>query len=530
MKRRTVITGAGALLAGAIARPALVRAASASTLRFVPYADLALLDPIITTNYVTRTHALMVFDTLYGLDSSYRAQPQMVAGHSVEDGGLTWRLTLRDGLLFHDGTPVLARDAVASLKRWGQRDSFGSALFAAVNELTAPTDKELLFRLKRSFPLLPEALAKPVSYVPVIMPERLAAVPPTQAVTEMIGSGPFRYVAQERVPGSLNVYRRFEGYKPREGGTASFTAGPKIARFDRIEWRTIPDGSTAAGALRSGEIDWWEQPLVDLVPALSRQSDIKVALIESTGLIGQIRLNHTQPPFDNPAISHAVLTAVDQGEMMDAVAGTDHAIRRGPCGIFTPGGPMASDAGMKALTGPRNLAASKRALEAAGYKGEKVVLLAGTDVPRISAICEVMGDVCRKLGLNLDYVATDWGTVNQRILNAKPIDQGGWSMFGVFSGGLDQLSPAYHLAARGNGRSGIPSWLTDAPIEDLRNAWFQAPDLPAQQALAAKIQARALEVGAYLPCGQYFQPSAYRSDLENMLTGLPLFWNVNRAG
>ncbi len=281
MKRRTVITGAGALLAGAIARPALVRAASASTLRFVPYADLALLDPIITTNYVTRTHALMVFDTLYGLDSSYRAQPQMVAGHSVEDGGLTWRLTLRDGLLFHDGTPVLARDAVASLKRWGQRDSFGSALFAAVNELTAPTDKELLFRLKRPFPLLPEALAKPVSYVPVIMPERLAAVPPTQAVTEMIGSGPFRYVAQERVPGSLNVYRRFEGYKPREGGTASFTAGPKIARFDRIEWRTIPDGSTAAGALRSGEIDWWEQPLVDLVPALSRQSDIKVALIET---------------------------------------------------------------------------------------------------------------------------------------------------------------------------------------------------------------------------------------------------------
>jgi peptide/nickel transport system substrate-binding protein len=530
MKRRTFLHGTGALLAGTVARPSLVRAAPASTLRFVPYADLAILDPIITTNYVTRTHALMVFDTLYGLDASYRAQPQMVAGHTVEDGGLTWRLTLREGLRFHDGTPVLARDAVASLKRWGQRDSFGSALFAAVEELSAPSDTVIQFRLKRPFPLLPEALAKPVSYVPVIMPERLAAAPPTQAVTEMVGSGPFRYAASERVAGSLNVYRRFEEYRPRADGTPSFTAGPKVARFERIEWRTIPDGATAAGALRSGEIDWWEQPLVDLVPELTRQKDVRVDLIESAGLIGQIRLNHTLPPFDNPAVSHALLSAVDQGEMMDAVAGTDPAIRRGPCGIFTPGGPMASTAGMDVLTGKRDLAAAKRALEAAGYKGEKVVLLAGTDVPRISAICEVMGDVCRKLGMNLDYVSTDWGTVNQRILNAKPIDQGGWSMFGVFSGGLDQLSPAYHLAARGNGRAGIPSWLSDAPIEELRSAWFAAPDLPAQQALAAKIQARALEVGAYVPCGQYFQPSAYRTDLTGLLKGLPLFWNVSRQG
>ncbi|MCX4199101.1 hypothetical protein OMR07_29670 [Methylobacterium organophilum] len=179
--------------------------------------------------------------------------------------------------------------------------------------------------------------------------------------------------------------------------------------------------------------------------------------------------------------------------------------------------------------GTRDLAAAKRALAAAGYKGERVVLLSGTDVPRINAICEVMADACRKIGMNLDVVATDWGTVNQRILNAKPLDQGGWSMFGIFSGGLDHLSPAYHLAARGNGRAGVPSWLTDAPLEELRGAWFDAPDLDAQKALAARIQARALEVGAYLPCGQYFQPTAYRRDLEGMLTGLPLFWNLRRS-
>jgi peptide/nickel transport system substrate-binding protein len=529
MKRRTLLRGAGALVAGTLARPALVRAASATTLKFVPYADLALLDPIITTNYVTRTHALMVFDTLYSLDSEYRAQPQMVAGHQVSDDGLTWQLTLRDGLRFHDGTPVLARDVVASLKRWALRDAYGGALFATVDALTAPSDTVVTFRLKRPFPLLPDALAKPTSYLPAIMPERLSTIPATQAVSEIVGSGPYRYVPDERVPGSLNVYRRFESYRPREGGTPSFTAGPRIAHFDRVEWRTIPDGATAAGALRSGEIDWWEQPLVDLVPDLLRQRAVRVDLVESAGLIGQIRLNHTLPPFDNPAICRALLSAVDQAEMMDAVAGSDAAIRRGPAGVFTPGGPMASEVGLESLTGPRDLTAAKRALAEAGYKGERVVLLAGTDVPRINAICEVMADLCRKLGMNVDLVATDWGTVNQRILSPKPLDQGGWSMFGIFSGGLDHLSPAYHLVIRGNGRAGVPSWQTDTALEELRSAWFAAPDLASQKAVAARIQARVLEIGAYIPCGQYFQPTAYRRDLEGMLTGLPLFWNLRRS-
>jgi peptide/nickel transport system substrate-binding protein len=526
MRRRDVLK----LGAAIVACPAIARAAAETTLRFVPYADLALLDPIITTNYVTRTHALMVFDTLYGLDGNYRAQPQMVTDHTVEDDGKLWRLTLRDGLLFHDGSPVLARDVVASLQRWAKRDSFGSALFAAVEELSAPSEKVVQFRMKRPFALLPDALAKPTSYLPVIMPERLAVTSATSAVNEMIGSGPFRFAADERVPGSLAVYRRFERYAPRPDGEVSFTAGPRVAHFDRVEWRTMPDPATAAGALRAGEIDWIEQPNVDLVPQLAKSPGVRVELIERAGLIGQIRFNHLQPPFDNPAICRALLGAIDQTEMMDAVAGTDPAIRRGPAGIFTPGGPMASDAGMALLTGPRDIARSKRELAEAGYKGEKVVLLSGTDVPRINAVCEVMADVCRKLGMNLDYVATDWGTVNQRILNAKPLDQGGWSMFGIFSGGLDHLSPAYHLAIRGIGRAGVPSWLTDAPLETLRDAWFAAPDLPAQKAIAAQVQARALEVGAYIPCGQYFQPSAYRANLTGMLSGLPLFWNVRRAG
>ncbi len=525
MQRRQFLSGAAAL----VVAPSVARAASATTLKFVPYADLALLDPILTTNYVTRNHALMIFDTLYGIGTDYRARPQMVAGHDSADDGRLWTLTLRDGLAFHDGTPVLARDVVASLRRWGRRDAFGSALFAALDELSAPSDKVLRFRLKYPFPLLPDALGKPTSNLPAIMPERLATTDAYRPVTEMVGSGPYRFVAGERIPGALAVYRRFERYVPRSEGTASFTAGPRIAHFDRVEWHTIPDAGTAAAALQSGEMDWWEQPNVDLVPQLAARRDLRVEVIETAGLIGQIRFNHLYPPFDNPAVCRAVLGAVDQGDMMDAVAGTDPEIRRGPVGFFTSGGPMASQAGLEPLREPRDIARSRRDLAAAGYGGEKVVLLAGTDVPRINAVCEVMNDVCQKLGMNVDYVATDWGTVNQRILAQKPVTQGGWSMFGIFSGGLDHLSPAYHQMMRGNGRAGAPSWLTDEPLEGLREAWFQAPNAAAQQAIAATMQERAVSVGAYVPCGIYFQPSAYRADLKGMLPGLPQFTGVQRV-
>src|SRR5206468_8791800 len=109
-------------------------------------------------------------------------QPQMVEGHQVEEDGLIWTLTLRDGLRFHDKEPVLARDVVASIRRFTARINFAGALMAATEELSAPDDRTVRFRLKRPFPHLPAALAGPGGTVPAIMPERLAATSPYQPV------------------------------------------------------------------------------------------------------------------------------------------------------------------------------------------------------------------------------------------------------------------------------------------------------------------------------------------------------------
>lgn len=269
MQRRAFL---GSLAAGALAAPRLARSAGASTLKFVPAQDLTLLDPIQSPSASTIMHSCMVFDTLYGLDDNYKAQPQMAEGHVIEDDGKTWKITLRDGLRFHNGEPVRARDAVASLLRWAKRDTFGQTLFSVTDELTAPSDRVMQFRLKQPFPMIPDALGKIGAFFAIIVPEHLAQTEPTKGMPEIIGSGPYRYVANERVAGSLNVYSRFADYVPRSSGKPSFLAGPKVAYFDRIEWRTIPDPATAMAALQAGEIDWWDQATADALPLLRRKS------------------------------------------------------------------------------------------------------------------------------------------------------------------------------------------------------------------------------------------------------------------
>ena len=417
MRRRRFITSAAA---ARLALPAIARGATSQVLTFVPQADLAVLDPIWTTTYQTRDHGYLVFDTLFGLDSQFRPQPQMAEGAVSEDDGRTWRVTLRPGLMFHDGTKVLARDCVASIKRWGARDGFGQALIAATDEISAPDDMTIEFRLKYPFPLLPAALAKtPPSMCP-IMPERLANTDPFTQVTEMIGSGPFRYKADERVAGSRVVYERNTAYMPRPDGVASGTAGPKIAYLERIEWHIIPDDSTVAAALQRGEVDWWLMPGADLLPMLRGVPALKTEITIPTGFIATMRFNQLQPPFNNPAIRRAMLGGVDQADYMIGMVGTDPALWHVPCGVFCPGTPLANEAGLEVLTSKRDLAKVKRDLAAAGYGGEKVVLLGPTDIASAKALADISADWMQKAGLNLQYQAMDWATLVQRRAKKRP--------------------------------------------------------------------------------------------------------------
>jgi peptide/nickel transport system substrate-binding protein len=525
MRRRQFLAATAATLA----MPALARGQSSQVLTVVPQADLAVLDPVWTTAYQTRDHATMVFDTLYGTDSSFRAQPQMVEGALADADGKQWRLTLRPGLKFHDGTKVLARDCVASIRRWGARDSFGQALLAATDELSAPDDRTIRFRMKRPFALLPDALGKAPPSICAIMPERLAATDPQTQVTEMVGSGPYRYKQDERVPGSRVVYERFADYVPRPDGTPSGTAGPKQAHFERVEWRIIPEGGTVAAALQRGEVDWWLIPDVDLLAPLRRDAKLTVRNTDPSGFIATMRFNQLIPPFDNPALRRAVLAAVKQADYMTALAGTDPSLWRDGCGVFCPGTPLASGAGMAALTDPRDQAALQRALTAAGYRGERIVLLAPTNIASAKTLADITQDWMKTLGMNVDYQAMDWATLVQRRAKQDPIEQGGWNLYHTSWSGADQLNPAGHVFLRGNGKAATVGWPSSPQLETLREAWLQAPDLANQQKIAAQMQLQAFEDVPYVPLGQYFVPAVHQANLTGVLDGNPVFWNVRRS-
>ena len=512
--------------AAALATPMLARGAANNVLRFVPQTDVAVLDPIWTTTYPTRDHGFMVFDTLFGMDSNYAISPQMADGAATDDGGKTWRITLRPGLRFHDNTPVLARDCVASIKRWGARDPFGQAVIAAADEISATDDKTIQFRMKQAFPLLPDALGKTPPSMCAIMPERLALTDPFKQVTEMVGSGPFRFKADERVAGSLLVYEKFAGYVPRPTGTSDWTAGPKIVHLDRVEWHIIPDSSAVTGAIGRGEVDWWLQPDADLLPVLRRDTNVVVRQNDPTGLIGTMRMNHLQPPFDNPALRRAVLGALVQADFMEA-AGGDHSNWHDGVGVFCPGTPLASDSGLSVLTAPRDMAKIKAAVAASGYKGERVVVLGASDIASSKALSDVGQDLLKQMGLNVDYQVSDWGTIVQRRAKMDPVDAGGWSVYHTYWSGLDMFTPATHAFLRGNGKNAGPGWPSSPALEDLRTQWFAAPDLAAQKQIAAKMQLQAFQDVPYAPLGQLLVYTAFRKQVQGVLKGSPVFWNIS---
>ena len=532
MFRRDLLAAA-ALAAAALPRFAVAQTARERVLRYVPHANIPNLDPFTSTAFVVRDHAFLVYDQLYGMDDQFRPHPQMVQGHVVENDGLLWRFTLREGLRFHDGTPVRGRDCIASIRRWGRRDAFGQELLARVADMTEESDRVFAIRLNRPFAKMLEAFGKVTTSCLFIMPERLANVDPFTNVSEAVGSGPYRFLQNEWVPGSSLAYVRNADYVPTPTGTPSMTAGPKVAHIERVEWRIIPDASTAAAALQAGEIDWWEQPSADLFPLVARNRNVVVDIINNSGLIGIFRPNHVTAPFNNPAVRRAVVTAVSQMDFMTAVIGTGGVegrpnLRREGIGYFTPESPSASTVGLDRLR--KSVDQARAELQAAGAMGARLVLLNATDLSSINAATLVGADLFRRMGFNVDLVSADWGTVVQRRASRNPLEQGGWSGFFTFWSGVDHWNPASHAAIRGHGEAAWPGWPTIPALEAQRNAWFDAPSDAAALAATTEMQRVAFEEVPYVPTGMYYQPTAYRRNLTGVLKGQPpLFWNIRRT-
>ena len=532
MHRRSLLkagAAAGAVGAtGGLSTPAYSQAAN-RTLRFVPQANLANFDPIWGTQYVVRNAAVLVWDTLYGIDDKLEPKRQMVESEETSADGRTWTFRLRDGLRFHDNEPVRARYADASMPPWMPRDPMGQMLRALNEELVAVDDRTFRWVLKSPFPKMTLALGKNATPMCFIMPERIARTDSFTQINEYVGSGPMRFARNEWVPGARAVFTRFDGYTPRNE-PANWLSGGKRMGVERIEWIIMPDPATASAALQNGEVDWWESPIPDLVPVLRRNRNIRVDIADPLGNIGSFRMNHLHPPFNDVRVRRAVLMALSQEDYMRAVVGDDNNLWRPLPGFFTPGTPLYTEEGGDILKGPRDLNAARALLREAGYTNQPVTCLVAQDQPITKAQGDVTADLLRRLGMNVDFVATDWGTVGQRRALRNPPGQGGWSMFHTWHAGADAINPVVYNAVRANGDGAWFGWPNIPSVEAEVPNWLAATSLEQERAAVGRLNRAAMENVVYAPTGFFLFYQAWRANVSGIVKGpIPFAWGVSKS-
>jgi peptide/nickel transport system substrate-binding protein len=510
---------AAALLAGsalALASPAKAQ----KNINAVLESEVVFLDPHFTTATITRTFGYHVYDTLFSMDGKGDIKPQMVKDSTVSPDQLTYTFTLRDGLKWHDGNPVTAADCIASLKRWMPKDSLGRMLAAALDSLQSPDPKTIVLKLKTPFPLVLQTLGKPNALVPFMLPERLANTPVSSKLTEEDGSGPFILRKDLWRTGDTMVLERNPAYVPRDE-PPDFLAGGKKVNIDRLTLKVMPDRTTAANALTSGEIDYLQFVPFDWIPKLQKTKGVKVMALGIDQYQGNFRLNAAAPPFNDPAVRRVLWKLVDQKTMLEATGLPDGFYLANCASFWMCGTPYETNAG--ADIAKFSIADAKAELARTGYKGEKVVMMELGNDPTQMQVSQVLASNLREAGFTVDEQVTDWGTVL-----ARRVNKDGWSMFGVYSNGADMMSPLTHFYVSNN-CADYPGWSCDERVSGLLKQFANAGDQDARKKIAAQIQVDEYESTPSVMWGQFTLPAAYRTTLTDLVqSSFPMFWAVDK--
>lgn len=521
--RRGALLGPAAV---ALARPAIAQ--GSKTLRIVPQATLSSLDPIWSTSQVSRNVGFMVFEPLYGRDAFGVPHPLMVEADQMEDQGKKWTMRLRPGLMWQDGEKVLARDCVASIRRWMKRDGIGIMLTLRTDALEAKDDRTIEWLFNMPFPHVRALLSKVVQPA-VMMPERLALTDPFKQIPEVIGSGPFRWLANEHVLGAHAAFARNDKYQPRDE-PASYMAGGHRVLLDRVEWKMIPDAGTAGNALMTGEVDWIEIPLPDLLPLLRKAQGVKTGVLDKAGQIMMLRPNHLIGPTNLAAVRQTMMAAINQAEVVNAVMGADPANGFSGVGFMATGKKEVDEAGLDIIRRRHTKAELKAMLDKSGYAGEKLVLLHATDHIFFNPMGAVLSQMLSDAGFNMDTQAMDWPTVQARRVSKEPLGKGGWSMFPSQVAVTEYRDLLLTSFMRGNGRDGWFGWPSDERMETIYATWIGSSDPAEQTRLERDYQLQGLSNLPFLPLGRFRQTAAWRESLTGLLDGpSAVFWNISKA-
>ena len=501
-------------------------ASAQSTLRVVMHSDLKIIDPIWTTAYIVRNHGYMIYDTLFAMDAKGDIKPQMLDKYEVSRDQLTYTMTLRDGLTWHDGKPVTSEDCIASIKRWAAKDSMGQKMMTFVTELQPVNPKTFTIRLKEPTGLVLGALGKPSSNVPFMMPKRVADTDPNTQIADTTGSGPFIFKKDEWKPGDKAVYVKNPNYKPRSDAPSAL-AGAKTVKLDRVEWRAIPDHQTAINALLAGEIDFIESPPHDLLPVLKADTNVKLVNINPLGNQYTFRFNTLHKPFDNPKVRQAVFYAFNQEDFLKGVIG-DPAYYKTCQSFFPCGSPMYTTKGMDGLL-QSNFKKSQELLKEAGYDGTPILLMHSTDLAVLNNLAPVAKNLLEKGGFKVDMHSMDWQTVVARRSKKEPPSAGGWHAFLTSWVSADILNPVMMGFLNASCDKAMFGWPCDKDIEGLRDAFARETNPAKQKQIAEQAQVRATQFPTHIPLGQWYISVAVRKNVSGMIEApVTVFWNVEK--
>jgi peptide/nickel transport system substrate-binding protein len=522
MKRREFIAGVGS----SAAWPLVARAQRPVRLRAVMHSDVKIVDPIWTTAYITRNHGYMIYDTLFAMDATGDIRPQMIDKYGVTDDKLTYAFTLRDGLLWHDGTPVTSEDCIASIKRWAAKDTLGQKVMSFVEAIAAQDQRSFTIRLREQTGLLIFALGKPSSNVPFMMPKRVADTDPNIQISDLTGSGPFVFKKDEWNPGDKVVYIKFDNYRPRMDPSSGL-AGGKVVNLDRVEWLAMPDRQQAVNALLAGEIDYMEDPPHDLLPLLKANSSISLVNYDPLGNQFAFRPNHLHKPFNSAKIREALWYAFNQIDFLQATIGDPEYFK--VCkSLFPCGTALSSSQGMDGLL-ESNFKKARELLQEGGYDGTPVVLLQSTDLGVLTNLAPVAKSLMERAGFKVDMQSMDWQTLVTRRARKDPPSARGWNAFLTDWSCADVLNPVMAGFLNAACDKAMFGWPCDGEMEELRDAYTGQTDPGKQKQIAEAVQVRETQVTTHVFLGQWQQPAATRKSVTGIPNApVPVFWSVKK--
>ncbi|MFK4492396.1 ABC transporter substrate-binding protein [Bradyrhizobium sp. USDA 336] len=527
ISRRDIVK-AGVLAGAALSVPSILRAQLASavkrTVKMVN-GNITNFDPYSTTAYKTVDHGLAIYDMLFALDSKLTPQPQMVEKWNVSDDKKTYTFELRDGLGFHDGTPVTAADCVASIRRWGQTAG-GKMVMGRTRDVSKKDDKTFMIALREPLEILIDQMADSANYLLFIMREKDADRPPAQRVTEHIGSGPFKFNKALFQPGVRYVYDRNEKYVPRHEPPSGL-AGGKIVKIDRANWEAIGDMQTALSALQVGELDFVSDPVAEFYPMIENDPNLVLDDLHKSGDNYFISINSLQKPFDNVKARQALLHLVDQDAYM-RILNPNPKYNRSITSLFGTGTPYVNDANTAWYKKGGDPEKAKQLLKEAGYAGEKVVILQPTNWPQGSNTMQLLALTLRNIGVNAELAPSDWAALVERRSNKGPVENGGWSLYPTSSIDISFGTPlsSERLAMNGSANG----WATNGEYEALRLRWADST-LEERKVLARKMQQIWWDSVGFVFLGQTITPIARRKTLTGLIS-YPAFlpmWNMQQG-